>query len=196
MADDETGRITAFFAREDRWKNERAAFRAILKDAPLIEEWKWRSPCYTYEGKAVLAVWGLSDRCVLSFFKGVLLDDPAGILTAPGENSRSVRVVAVTGVDEIEAMRDTVAAYVAEAIANEAAGREVTFDEGDPDWPDELSSATDDDPEFRAAFEALTPGRRRGYIVHFAGAKKSETRERRIEKHRARILDGKGMHDR
>ncbi len=193
---DRTAKIEAFFADATRWRDELRALRAILLDCPLTEEFKWRSPCYTADGGNVATVWGLKEGCVLSFFKGVLLKDPEGILVAPGANSRSVRMIRFTSLSEIAGIEATVKAYVEEAIALEKAGRKVEFRKDDLAWPEELTQALGADPELKAAFEALTPGRRRGYILHFSHAKQPATRRSRIEKHAPRIRAGKGLHDR
>ncbi len=186
----------AFFAKDGRWRDELAALRAILRACPVAEDFKWRSPVYTAHGGNVATVWGLKDTAVLSFFKGVLLKDPEGILVAPGENSRSVRMVKFTGLAEIAAMEAVLKDYIREAVENEKAGLKVDFPKDDLDYPEELADRLDGDPDFRAAFEALTPGRQRGWVLHFSGAKQSATRASRIEKAAPRILAGKGMHDR
>ncbi|MEQ9335374.1 YdeI/OmpD-associated family protein [Thalassobaculum sp.] len=189
-------RIEAFFANTPRWQDELAALRAILRDCPVAEEFKWRSPCYTAAGGNVATVWGLKDACVLSFFKGVLLKDPEGILVAPGENSRSVRMMRFTGVPQIAGLKAVIEAYVREAVEAEKAGLKVDLPKDDFALPDELVAKLDEDPALKAAFEALTPGRRRGWALHFSQPKQSATRVSRIEKAAPRILDGKGMHDR
>lgn len=186
----------AFFARDGRWRDELAALRAILLACPVAEDFKWRSPVYTAHGGNVATVWGLKDNAALSFFKGVLLKDPENILVAPGENSRSVRMVKFTGLAEITAMEAVLKDYIREAVENEKAGRKVDFPKDDLDYPEELADRLDSDPDFRTAFEALTPGRQRGWVLHFSGAKQSATRASRIEKAAPRILAGKGMHDR
>lgn len=189
-------RIAAFFEDAPRWKKELAAFRALLLAGGLEETFKWRGPTYTAHGGNVATIFGFKDACALSFFKGVLLTDPQGILEPPGENSRSARLVKVTDTVAIARLASTIEALVAEAIANEKAGLKVDFPKDDLPLPDELTDALAADPEFAAAFDALTPGRRRGWILHVSQPKKSETRASRIEKATPRILDGKGMHDR
>ena len=189
-------KVEIFYARDGRWRDELAALRAILLACPLTEDFKWRSPVYTAHGGNVATVWGLKDNAALSFFKGVLLRDPEGILLAPGENSRSVRMVKFTGLAEIAAMEAVLKDYIREAVENEKAGRKVDFPKDDLDYPEELVDRLDGDPDFRTAFEALTPGRQRGWVLHFSGAKQSATRASRIEKAAPRILAGRGMHDR
>jgi uncharacterized protein YdeI (YjbR/CyaY-like superfamily) len=189
-------RIDAFFAEGGRWHAELAALRAILRDTALVEEWKWRSPCYTLEGDNVALLWAFRDDCRLGFFKGVLLKDPEGLLVAPGEHSRSARSLNFTDVAGIARMEPVIRAYLAEAMANAAAGLKVDFPKDDLDPPEELTAMLEADPDLLAAFEALTPGRRRGWILHFSQPKQSATRTARIEKAAPRILAGKGMHDR
>jgi uncharacterized protein YdeI (YjbR/CyaY-like superfamily) len=189
-------KVETFYARDGRWRDELQALRAILRACPVAEDFKWRSPVYTAHGGNVATVWGLKDNAALSLFKGVLLKDPENILVAPGENSRSVRMVKFTGLAEIAAMEAVLKDYIREAVENEKAGRKVDFPKDDLDYPEELADRLDGDPDFRTAFEALTPGRQRGWVLHFSGAKQSATRASRIEKAAPRILAGKGMHDR
>lgn len=189
-------RIEAFFTDAKRWREELRALRAILLDAPLAEEWKWRSPCYTFEGANVALLWGFKEECRLGFFKGVLLEDPQQILVAPGENSRSSRTLNFTSMAGIEHQEDVIRDYVREAIELEKAGLKVDLPKDDLDPPAELTAVLGRDDALRAAFEALTPGRRRGWILHFSQPKQPATRMSRIEKAAPRILAGKGMHDR
>ena len=189
-------KVEAFYAKAGTWQAELAALREILLACNLTETFKWRSPVYTFDGANVALVWGFKEACTLGFFKGVLLKDPAGILVAQGENSRSARVAKFTSVAEIRKAEKTVKAYVAETIANEKAGLKVDLPKDDLEYPAELVEALDGDPGLREAFEALTPGRQRGWVLHFSQAKQSATRASRIEKASPRILAGKGMNDR
>jgi len=189
-------RVDVWFGRLTTWQPELEAVRAFLLSTPLTETFKWRGPCYTWDGGNVALYWGFKDRCALGFFKGVLLKDPEGILVAPGENSRSSRIFEYTSVDQFEAAVPVLRAYVDEAIEIERKELKVDFPKDDLDYPDELVDRLDGDPEFRAAFEALTPGRQRGWVLHFSGAKQSATRVSRIEKATEKIFAGKGMNDR
>lgn len=189
-------KVKAYFAKERPLRPVLLALRDAVSGTGLEETFKWRGPCYMAEGANVAMIGAMKGRCVLSFFKGVLLSDPAKVLDAPGENSRSARWIEVTEPGQVEALKDTIRAYVAEAIALEKAGKKVVFERDDLAYPDELTDRLADDPDLSAAFEGLTPGRRRGYVLHFSRAKQSATRAARIEKHRDRILEGKGMHDR
>jgi len=191
-------RYQAFLRAAEPWRDELEQLRRIVLECGLTEEVKWGAPCFTVDGGNVVILGVLNDYCCLSFFKGVLLKDPEGILRAPGENSRSARLIPFTAVDQVLAMEPALKAYVREAAELERAGAKVDFakDRDDTPVPAELAARLDEDPEFRAAFEALTPGRRRGWILHFSGAKQPATRASRIERAAPRILAGKGMHDR
>lgn len=189
-------KLDRFFAKDRPWRDEMNALRAILLDCDLTEEIKWHQPVYTAHGGNVAIVWSFKDYCGLGFFKGVLLKDPEGILLAQSENSRTTRIVKYHAVSEIAEHEPVIRAYVAEAIENEKAGLKVDLPKDDLDYPDELVERLDADPEFREAFEALTPGRRRGWVLHFSGAKQSATRTSRIDKAAPKIFEGKGWNDR
>lgn len=193
-----TGKTSAdaFFVPGRPWEHEAAVLRGILLSSGLGEEVKWRAPCYTHGGSNIAMLARLKDYCAVGFFKGVLLDDPDGLLTAPGPNSQSVRQLRVTSVQEAGQHEAALRGFIRQAIANEEAGRTVAFRKEEPDYPEEMLAAFEADPELHEAFMALTPGRRRGYALHVGQAKQSATRAARIAKHRARILSGKGMHDR
>jgi len=179
------------------WDEELKQLRMILLDSDLTEELKWSVPCYTFEGKNVIVMSALKDYCALSFFKGVLLKDEAGILVAQTQNMQAERLIKFTNVDEIIEMEHLIKAYINEAIEVEKAGLEVEYkDTSEFECPEELQQKFDDDAYFKTAFEALTPGRQRGYLLHFSGAKQSKTRISRIEKNVQKILSGKGLHDR
>lgn len=177
------------------WQDELKKLRAIVLDCGLIEELKWGVPCYTFEGKNVLMVSALKDCSVISFFKGSLLKDIDKILVKPGENSQAARYAKFTDVKEIEKLEATLKAYIFEAIEIEKAGLEVKFKKNPEPVPDELQEKMDNDPVFKNAFEKLTPGRQRGYILYFSQPKQSKTRESRIEKCTGKILNGEGLHD-
>ncbi len=179
------------------WPAELAKLRTILLDCGLTEEVKWKVPCYTFQGNNVVVMSALKEYCSLGFFKGALLQDPHGILEKPGENTQAARLIRFTSVQEIVALEPIVKAYLAEAIAVEKAGLTVDFKQIEEfEIPEELVDKFDEDPDLRAAFEALTPGRQRGYLLHFAAPKQAKTRTARIEKYREQIFAGKGLHDR
>ncbi|MBF9031778.1 hypothetical protein HKCCE3408_15360 [Rhodobacterales bacterium HKCCE3408] len=189
-------KIEAFFAESQTWSAELAALRAILIAHPVEEVWKWSSPVYTAHGGNVAILWGFKDHAAIGFFKGILLHDSDGLLEMPGPNSRSSRVVRLTSVDAVAAAKPALDHLIAEAVRNEADGKTVDLPKDDIDLPDELVEALDADPDLAAAFDALTPGRKRGYALQIGQAKQSGTRIARIAKHRDRILSGRGIHDR
>lgn len=189
-------RIARFYDKDAIWRAELSALRAILNATPLVEEFKWRSPTYTAAGGNIATVWRLKDRCAVGFFKGALLDDPEGLLQPPGDNSRSMRVMNFTSVPGVEAAAPALTAFVTAAIAAEEAGLKVEMPSDDLAYPEELTARLDSDPAFRAAFEALTPGRQRSWVLHISQAKQPATRVSRIDKAEAKIFAGKGLSDR
>ncbi len=187
--------VDAYIAQSEQWPDEIAALRPILLGSGLTEEFKWRKPCYSHEGKNVVIVQEMKEFLALMFFKGALLSDPEAVLVDQGPNSRSARRIQFTSVDEVNRLAATTAAYLAEAIDVEDAGLEV----GPP--PElvlvaELQERLDHDAELKTAFESLTPGRQREYNLYFSGAKQPATRDARIERYAEKILDGKGLRDR
>lgn len=190
-------KVDSFLNKAQQWQEEMEQLRQILLDSGLTEEFKWGKPCYTLDGSNIVLIHGFKDYCALLFHKGVLLSDAAGILVAQTKNTQATRQIRFTDVDEIIEMKHILKAYIQEAIEVEKAGLEVEYKEtSEFDFPEELQNKFDDDPAFKAAFEALTPGRQRGYLLHFSGAKQSKTRKSRIEKNIQKILDGKGLTDR
>lgn len=189
-------KVDAYFTKAKKWREEIETLRTILLDCPVTEEFKWRSPCYTFKKSNVVAIWGLKEHCALAFFKGVLLKDAEGVLIAPGENSRSMRMIKFTSVPEIVEMEAILKSYIHEAIEVEKAGLKVDFRNDDLVSPDEFVDKLDENPDLKTAFEALTPGRQRGYILYFSQPKQSKTRLSRIEKCVPRIFDGRGLNDR
>ncbi|TNE56012.1 MAG: hypothetical protein EP338_01600 [Bacteroidetes bacterium] len=179
-----------------RWAEELKLFRQILLECGLQEEIKWSIPCYTYQGKNIVLISAFKEYVALSFFKGSLLQDPDQLLVAQTENVQATRQIRIQNSQDILAIEASIKAYLFEAIEIEKAGLKVTRKEtADFDVPEELQNIFERDPEFQDAFQALTPGRQRGYLLHFAQAKQSKTRVARIEKYRPLILEGKGMHD-
>lgn len=178
------------------WREELTALRAIALDCGLTEELKWSMPCYTHENNNIVLISAFKDYCALTYFKGVLLKDPENILIAQTKNVQAARQVRFTSVAEVTALAPILKDYIQEAIEVEKSDLEVPRKKTeDFDMPEELQILFDEDPAFRQAFEALTPGRQRGYLLHFSGAKQSKTRVSRIEKHMPRIFEGLGMHD-
>lgn len=178
------------------WAEALAALRDLLRTSALTEEVKWGQPCYTLGGKNVVMIAAFDDSCALSFFKGILLTDPDGLLERPGPNSHAGRLFRFTSVEEVAARRALAAQFVEEAIALERSGARVPTRERSEPMPDELQEALDAHPRVQAAFDALTPGRRRSYVLHVSGAKQSKTRAARAERCIPKILAGKGFHER
>ncbi|MGA9584448.1 MAG: DUF1801 domain-containing protein [Terracidiphilus sp.] len=187
-------KVDAFIANAKKWQEELKRLRAVLLESELTEEFKWSQPCYTFQGKNVIVISGMKECCAFAFFKGALLKDVHGVLTKPGQHSQSTRWLKFTSMREIAEMRSVLKAYVREAIEVEKAGLKVKLKKtSDLKFPEELQIMLDELPEFRTAFEALTPGRQRAYIYHFSAAKQSKTRESRVRKFMPHILKGKGL---
>ena len=186
----------ADYFSKDAWKTELEALREIIKDCLLSEELKWKQPCYVYNKKNVLILARFKEYCAISFIKGVLLSDTEKMLHPPGENSRSVRLMKFKHVNEIIEKKSLIKAYINEAIEVEKLGLKVgAINKEETVLPSELIDQFTQNPAFQIAFEALTPGRQRGYILFFSGAKQSTTRHNRINKYVPRILKGKGIND-
>ena len=179
----------------NNWREELEILRQIVLDTGLTEEIKWRAPVYTRNGKNIVSVAALKESANIGFFKGVLLTDPHKILQQQG-NLQSDRIIKFTNVRNIEKLKDILKSYILEAIAIEESGKKVAFKKIPEPIPDELREAFEEDPAFAKAFFALTPGRQRGYIIHFSQPKQSQTRMGRIEKYRKQIFNGIGLNDR
>lgn len=179
-----------------KWTGELEQLRSIVLDCGLTEERKWGVPCYTYQNHNVVIIGAFKDYCALSFFKGALLNDASGILRKPGKNTQSGRIIPFTERKEIAAMETLLKTYIHEAIEVEKARLKMDFKKNPEPVPEELQDKLEEIPALRTAFEALTPGRQRGYILHFSGARQSATRKSRIEKCIPKIFSGKGLHDR
>ena len=188
--------VDALLRRQGRWSGEMAQLRRIALSCGLAEDLKWRWPCYSLDGRNIVLIHGFKDYCAFLFFKGALLKDPEGILVRQTPNVQSARQVRFTGTDAILAREDVLRAYIREAIEAEQAGLEVTFRKtAEFAVPEEFRVRLEGSADLRKAFEALTPGRQRAYLLHFAAAKQPRTREARIGKHVPRILAGKGLDD-
>jgi len=191
-----SSKVDAFFGRADKWREEMEALRAILLDCGLTEDLKWGKPCYAYEGGNVVVIQPFKEYFALLFFKGALLKDPDGILVKTGENTVAGRQIRFADLDEVLELEPKVRACVADAVEVEKAGLRVDVEaNSELKLPEEFLSAMDDNPALKSAFEALTPGRQRGYGFFFSAAKQSKTRVSRIEKCIPDILAGKGMQD-
>lgn len=187
--------VDELIARSERWGAEMREVRGILLDRGLDEQVKWAKPCYSHGGANVAILQEMQRFLAVMFFKGSLIDDPDGLLEEQGPNSRSARRIVIGSVDDVATRRTAIGELVDRAIAVEDAGLELG-PTPEPDLVPELQERLDGDPALRAAFEALTPGRRREYHLHIAGAKRHETRVARVEQHAPRILQGKGLRDR
>jgi uncharacterized protein YdeI (YjbR/CyaY-like superfamily) len=189
-------KVDAFIGNSKTWQKELEKLRAVLLDSELTEEFKWYQPCYTFRGKNVIVISGMKESCAFAFFKGALLKDVHGILTAPGKHSQSTRWIKFTSMREIAEMKSVLKAYIREAIEVEQSGVKLKLRKtSDLKFPEELQTMLDEFPDFKAAFEALTPGRQRAYIYHISAAKQSKTRESRVLKCMPRILEGNGLLD-
>lgn len=187
--------VDAYLSNAARWQPELRALRRIILSTGLSEEWKWSKPCYTHAGRNLILIHGFKESCGLMFCQGSLLKDPRGLLQKPGENSQDGRLIKFTSVREIEALEKEIRAFIEEAKAAEDAGLKPAPRTTTEPVPEELQQKLDESAELKQAFHALTPGRRRAYLLHFNGAKQSATRCSRIEACRDRILAGKGPHD-
>ncbi len=189
------GNVDAFLSRSKSWKGEMHKLRSILLDCGLDEALKWGKPCYSFEGANVAIIQPFKEHCSLMFFKGALLKDTHNRLRSQGENTQSALRLEFRSEAEITAT--VVKSYVKQAIAVEKAGLKVDFKaKRELELPEELTTILKKDRSLAKAFEALTPGRQRAYVLHFTGAKQSQTRTARIERCIPRILAGLGMNDR
>lgn len=197
---DGCGRCSLYATPECRvhtWAEALQWFRRIALDCGLQEELKWGVPCYTWQKKNIALIGAFKEYCSFSFFKGVLLQDSAGLLSQPGENSQSVRMFRVMDFEKSKRHEAALRAYIFEAIEVEKAGLKVALKKtSDYGLPEELEAAFERHPALKTAFEALTPGRQRAYLLHFSQAKQSATRTARIEKCTPAILAGKGWNER
>lgn len=188
--------VDFYFDKAKNWQEEQEQLRMIALDCGLTEELKWGKPCYTAGKSNVVLIHGFKDYCAFLFFKGALLKDASGLLIQQTENVQAARQIRFTGVQEIVELEAILKAYIHEAIEVEKSGLEVTFKKtAEFEMPVEFQDKLAEIPELKAAFEALTPGRQRAYLLHFSAPKQSKTRESRIEKCTQQILNGKGLND-
>jgi uncharacterized protein YdeI (YjbR/CyaY-like superfamily) len=191
-----SSKVDAFLGRTEKWRAEFETLRAIVLESGLTEDLKWGNPCYALDGANIVLMHGFKDYCALLFFKGALLKDVCGVLVQQTENVQSPRQVRFTGIQDIVELESVLKGYISEAIEVEKAGLSVTRrTTADYAVPEEFQNRLDDDPALKAAFDALTPGRQRGYLLYFASAKQSKTREARVEKCTPQILAGQGLDD-
>jgi uncharacterized protein YdeI (YjbR/CyaY-like superfamily) len=179
-----------------KWEKEASKLRKIALDCYLTEELKWGKPCFTYSGKNVAVVIPLKESCAFSFFKGALLKDPKQVLQRIGEHTQAARWIKFTSVKEITALQSTLTNYLYEAIGLEESGKKVKLKKpSEYPIPEELQARLDEDARLKAAFDALTPGRRKSYMFHVASAKQAKTRVARVEKCVPMIMSGRGFNE-
>jgi uncharacterized protein YdeI (YjbR/CyaY-like superfamily) len=189
-------KVDFFFNKAKKWQKEFKKLRAIILDCQLTEELKWGVPCYTFQKSNIVLIHGFKEYCAILFVKGALLKDDKGVLIQQTENVQAARQIRFTDVSEIVEMEPILKAYIQEAIQVEIAGLKVNLKKpSEFTMPDELISKLEEVPGLQDAFDALTPGRQRAYILYFSQPKQSKTREARIEKCTPQILKGKGLND-
>jgi uncharacterized protein YdeI (YjbR/CyaY-like superfamily) len=196
-------KVDGYFSKAGQWQNEFEKLRKIILDSlpagkagDLTEELKWGHPCYTFQKSNIVLMHGFKEYCALLFFKGALLKDPKGILVQQTENVQAARQIRFAHVGEISKMEKVLKAYLREAIAVEEAGLKVNFKKATEfKMPEEFQNKLDKNRALKTAFYALTPGRQRGYLLHFSSAKQPKTREARVENYIQHILQGKGLED-
>lgn len=189
-------KVDSYIENLKNWKDELILVRKIVISCGLSEDFKWRNPCYTFQDKNVFILFGFKEYCGISFLKGVLLKDELQMLVQPTENMQAARQLRFTNVSEIIQQEAIIKAYIFDAIeAEKSAVKVPTKKVSEFDVPEELVIIFDENPGFKEAFYALTPGRQKGYLLHFDGAKQAKTRISRIEKYKTRIFKGQGIND-
>jgi uncharacterized protein YdeI (YjbR/CyaY-like superfamily) len=189
-------KVDKYLMRESKWKNEIETLRMIILECGLTEELKWGKPCYTFQNSNVVILQEFKEYCAMMFFKGALLKDPQGILVKPGDNSHAARQIRFTHVKQLQDLELTIKKYIQEAVEVEKAGLQVEVKKvSEYTMPKELLDKFEEIPKLKEAFESLTPGRQKAYILYFSKAKQSKTRQSRIEKYIPHILNGKGLND-
>lgn len=178
----------------NNWREELEILRQIVLETGLTEEIKWGAPVYTHNGKNIVSVGALKESANIGFFKGVLLTDEHKLLQQQG-TLQSDRIIKFTDVIEIEKVKDVLKSYILDAIAIETSGKKVEFKKNPEPIPNELLEVFEQEPAFKKAFYDLTPGRQRGYIIHFSQPKQAQIRIVRIEKYKDQIFNGIGLHD-
>ncbi|MEJ7737206.1 MAG: YdeI family protein [Chitinophagaceae bacterium] len=190
-------KVDFYFSKGKKWQEELEKLRMIILDCQLTEELKWGVPCYTFQKSNIVLIHVFKEYCALLFFKGALLNDTNGILIQQTKNTQAGRQIRFTNVREIVKLKPILKGYIYEAIEVEKAGLKVNFKKTAAFIiPEEFQNKLDEIPTLKTAFDALTPGRQRAYMLHFSAPKQSKTRESRIEKCMRQILNGKGLDDR
>ena len=189
-------KVDFYFSKAQKWQKELEKLRTIILDCQLTEELKWGVPCYSFQESNIVLIHVFKEYCALLFFKGALLNDTNGILIKQTKNTQAGRQIRFTNVREIVEMETILKAYIYEAIEVEKAGLKVNFKKTTEFIiPEEFQNKLDEIPALKTAFDALTPGRQRAYILYFSEPKQSKTRESRVEKCTQQILNGKGLND-
>lgn len=189
-------KVDWYFTKAKTWQEEIEKLRTIVLDCGLDEELKWGCPCYTQEGSNIVLIHTFKDYCALLFFKGALMKDPEKILIQQTENVQAARQIRFTGAKEITKLKTILKSYIREAIEVEKSGMKVPMKKTKEfAMPEEFKKKLSKNAALKKAFEALTPGRQRGYLLYFSSAKQEKTREARIEKCIPQIMDGKGLED-
>ena len=189
-------KVAFYFTKAKKWQEEFEKLRKIILDCGLTEELKWGCPCYTFEKRNIVLIHGFKEYCALLFFKGAVLNDAEGILIQQTKNVQAARQIRFTSVREIVKMKPILKAYIHEAIEVEKAGLKVPLKKTKEfDIPEEFQNKLNKNPALKKAFNVLTPGRQRAYLLYFSQPKQSKTREARVEKFIPQILNGKGLND-
>ena len=189
-------KVDVFLSKAEKWQAEFEKLRMIILDCQLTEEFKWGNPCYTFQNSNIVLIHGFKEYCAILFMKGALLQDTNGILIQQTEKVQAGRQIRFHNIQEIIELESTLKAYIYEAIEVERAGLEVSFKKHDEYIiPEELKLKLAQIPALKVAFDALTLGRQRAYILYFSDPKQSKTRESRVEKYIQHILNGKGLND-
>jgi len=189
-------KVDFYFSKAKKWQEEFKKLRIIILDCGLTEELKWGCPCYTFQKTNIVLIHGFKEYCALLFMKGALLKDNKRILVQQTENVQTARQIRFTSVKELVKMKTIVKAYIKEAIEVEKAGLQIELKKtSEFKMPEEFQNLLDGMPQLKTAFFNLTPGRQRGYLLHFSSAKQAKTRETRIGKCVQQILNGKGLDD-
>lgn len=189
-------KVDNFIEKAKKWQDEMEKLRMIVLDCQLKEELKWGVPCYTYQDSNVVLIHGFKEYCALLFFKGALLSDPDKILVRQTENVQAGRQIRFTQLSQIVELEPILKSYIFEAVEIQKAGLEVQFKKpAEATVPAEFQKSMDEFPELKLAFERLTPGRQRAYLLYFSDPKQSKTRESRIEKSIPNILSGRGLNE-
>jgi len=189
-------KVDFYFNKARQWQEELGKLRAVVLGCQLSEELKWGVPCYTFQKRNVVLIHAFKEYCALLFFKGALLKDPNSILIQQTKNTQATRQIRFTSTREIVKMKTVLKAYIQEAIEIEKAGLKVSYKKtSEFAIPEEFQNKLDEVPALKTAFNALTPGRQRAYVLYFSAPKQSKTRESRVEKSMQKILIGKGLND-